>query len=424
VEIKMNYKLTLLIFVLLVTGCAQISKSSTERRIEKVEQGLLNAYGDPPWKGMDLVERMDHYNVPGVSIAVIDDFQLEWAKGYGVLEKGSDERVTADTLFQTGSIAKPIVAVATLQFVDRGVLSLDDDVNRSLVSWKIPTNRFTAEENVTLRYLLSHSAGVTVKGFRGYAQGEEVPDLQQILDGEAPANSFPIRVAAVPGTVHRYSGGGYMIVQQLLEDITAEPFPQIMQDTVLDPWEMNASTFESTLPEGLKANTARGHRSDGAVSPGGWHTYPEMGAGASMWSTPSDMAKFVIQVMHAYYGRADEVLSHNMAVEMLTPQIDVRGLGPVIGDDGDGLLHFLHPGANDGFQNYLIAYPERGQGAIIMTNGDNGEALADEIKRSVSITYGWVNDYTYLYMGIAISIVVIILGYLIVRRLRAKRNTA
>jgi len=420
----MKVRLILLTFVLVLAGCAQFSKSPTERRIEKVEHGLLNAYGDPPWEGMDITERMEHYNVPGVGIAVVNDFQLEWAKGYGVLESGTSEPVTPETLFQTGSIAKPVVAIAALNFVERGILQLDDDVNRSLVSWKISANRFTEQENVTLRYLLSHSAGVTVKGFRGDARGEEVPDLRQILDGEPPANSFPIRVAAVPGTVHRYSGGGYMIVQQLLEDITDEPFPQIMQETILDPWRMTASTFESTLADELKVNTARGHRSDGTVIPGGWHTYPEMGAGGSMWSTPSDMAVFAIQVMHAYSGRADKALSHNMAVEMLTPQIGVRGLGPVIGDDGDGLLYFLHPGANDGFQNYLVAYPERGQGVVIMTNGDNGEALADEIKRSVSITYGWVSDNTYLYLGITISIVVIILGYLIVRRLRAKRVAA
>jgi CubicO group peptidase (beta-lactamase class C family) len=420
----MKHRIMLLFFVLLLAGCALFSKSPLERRIEKVEHGLLSSYGDPPWKGMKLTERMQHFNIPGVSIAVINDFQLEWAKGYGELESGSSEPVTPDTLFQTGSIAKPVVAVATLNFVERGILQLDGDVNRSLVSWKIPANRFTEQENVTLRYLLSHSAGVTVKGFRGYARGEEVPDLQQILDGEPPANSFPIRVAAVPGTAHRYSGGGYMIVQQLLEDITDESFPQIMQETILDPWGMTASTFESTLPEELKVNTARGHRSDGTVIPGGWHTYPEMGAGGSLWSTPSEMAKFAIQVMQAYNGQADRVLSKNTAVEMLTPQIGSRGLGPVLGNDGGDLFYFLHPGANDGFKSYLIAYPERGQGVVIMTNGDNGEPLADEIRRSVSITYGWVSDYTTLYLGITISLVIIILGYLFVRRLKAKRSNA
>jgi CubicO group peptidase (beta-lactamase class C family) len=370
---------------------------------------------------MSLTERMKHYNVPGVSLAVINDYQVEWAKGYGVLETGSIEPVTPDTIFQAGSLAKPVVAVAALNFVEGGILGLDDDINRSLVSWHVPDSEFTTNEKATLRRLLSHSAGMTVAGFRGYAQGEEIPTLQQILDGEAPANSPPIRVFTVPGTEHIYSGGGYMVVQQLLEDISGEPFPELMRDIVLGPWEMNVSTFESTLPEEFGDNVARGHRADGTVIPGGWHFYPEMGAGGSMWSTPSDLAKYVIKIMQAYNGQGDDVLSQNMALEMLTPQIGVRGLGPVLGDDGGDLFYFLHPGANDGYQNYLTAYPKRGQGVVIMTNGDDGEALTLEIKNSVSIAYGWVRDYTYLYTGLAAAIVLILLGFLLLRRIRARR---
>jgi CubicO group peptidase (beta-lactamase class C family) len=211
---------------------------------------------------------MQHYRVPGVSIAVINEFQIEWIKGYGVLEAGSSEPVTPETLFQTASLAKPIVAVAALHHVERGTLELDHDVNQSLVSWRIPENKFTAKGEVTLRRLLSHNAGVTVEGFRGYALGEDVPDHRQILDGEWPANSPPIRVDIVPGTQHRYSGGGYMIVQQLLEDVVDEPFQDIMHNTVLEPWGMTASTFESPLPENLWEIAASGHRADGSVIPG------------------------------------------------------------------------------------------------------------------------------------------------------------
>ncbi len=231
-------------FVLFLASCSQYFESSIERRIERVEQGLLNAQGDPPWKRMGLVERMAHYNVPGVSMAVINDYRVEWVKGYGVLEAGNSERVTPETLFQVASVAKPVVAVAALQYVEKGTLELDGDVNQRLVSWHLPENKFTTQEKVTLRRLLSHSAGVTVHGFRGYAQGEAIPNLEQILDGEPPANSPPIRVNAVPGRQFRYSGGGYMIVQQLLEDVTGRPFPEIMQSAVLEPWGMTASTFE------------------------------------------------------------------------------------------------------------------------------------------------------------------------------------
>jgi len=409
------------VFVLFLTSCAGSSESATERRIRRVERGLIGAYGDPLWKRMELAERMAYYNVPGVSIAAINDYEVEWTRGYGVLQAGESEPVTRETLFQTASIAKPVVAVAALRYVESGALDLDSDVNQSLVSWQVPENEFTAEEKVTLRRLLSHSAGVTVEGFRGYALGEEVPNLQQILNGEWPANSPPIRVDIVPGTQYRYSGGGYMIVQQLLEDVAGEPFPEIMRNSVLEPWGMTASTFESPLPEQLRAIAASGHRVDGATIPGGWHTYPEMGAGASMWATSSDLAQFATKVMQAYAGQTDEVLSHAMAVQMLTPQIEDSGLGPGLDDDGGDLFYFMHWGGNDGYKSVFVAYPKRGQGVVIMTNSDNGEALLREILNSVSIEYGWVRDYTYLYVGITVAITFALLGILLSRKKMRKR---
>jgi len=369
---------------------------------------------------MDLAERMAYHNVPGVSIALINDLRVEWARGYGVLQVGKREPVTPETLFQAASVAKLVVAVAALHYVESGALDLDGDVNQSLVSWQVPENEFTAEERVTLRRLLSHSAGVTVGGFRGYALGEQVPNLQQILSGQWPANSPPIRVDIVPGTEYRYSGGGYMIVQQLLEDVVGEPFSEIMQKSVLEPWGMAASTFESPLPEQLRSIAASGHRADGGGIPGGWHTYPEMGAGASMWATPSDLAHFATRVMQVYAGQTDEVLSPAMAIEMLTPQIDSHGLGPGLQDDGGDLFYFMHWGGNDGYKSVLVAYPQRGQGAVIMTNGDNGEPLMREILNSVSIEYGWVRDYTCLYVGIVAAIVLALLGFLVVRKRRRR----
>jgi CubicO group peptidase (beta-lactamase class C family) len=416
--IRIRLIAVVMVFVLSLTGCARAPQSSIEKRIGSVEQGLISDYGDPPWKRMGLAERMAYYKVPGVSIAVVNDYQVEWAKGYGVLEAGSSEPVTPETLFQAASIGKVVVAVAALHYVELGALELDGDVNRNLVSWQVPENGFTTEEKVTLRRLLSHSAGVTVSGFRGYAQGEAIPSLEQILNGKPPANSPPIRVDAIPGTQYRYSGGGYMIVQQLLEDLTGRPFPAIVQDTVLEPWGMTASTCESPLPEDLWAIAASGHRDDGKAIPGRWHTYPELGSGASMWTTPSDLGRFASGVMLAYAGRPGNVLSHDMAIQMLSPQIEDRGLGPVLGDDGGDRLYFLHSGANEGYRCILVAYPKRGQGVVIMTNGDNGQALHQEILHSVSVEYGWVKDYTYLYVSITVAILLALLGILLLRRAR------
>jgi CubicO group peptidase (beta-lactamase class C family) len=387
-----------------------------------VEHGLLQSYGDPPWKRMGLEERMAHHRVPGISIAVVDDLEIAWAKAYGVLEAGKSERVTPGTLFQPASIGKIVVAVAALHLVETGDLDLDEDVDRRLVSWRIPESELTAERKVTLRRLLSHGAGVTVEGFRGYAHGEPVPTLVQVLNGERPANSPPVRVDTVPGTRYRYSGGGYVIVQQLLEDVTGEPFPTLLRSTVLEPWGMADSTLESPLPERLRARAARGHRTDGSPIPGGWHTYPEMGSGASLWSTATDLARLAIRLMRSYRGQSDAVLSHCMAVRMLSPQIDGRGLGPVLGDDGGDRVYFMHPGANDGYASVLVAYPKRGQGVVILTNGDGGKALWPEILRSVSVEYGWVRDDTGWYVGAAVAVVVLALAGILVRRRRRRRG--
>lgn len=410
------------LLILSLTSCKRSSGSPLESRIRRVERGLLSSYSDLPWNRMDLAERMAYYKVPGVSIAVINDFQVEWARGYGVMEAGRDEPVTPETLFQPASIAKVVVAVTALHYVESGALELDEDVNQRLVSWQIPENQFTAGEKVTLRRLLSHSAGVTVEGFRGYALGEQVPTLPQILDGEWPANSPPIRVDLVPGTQQRYSGGGYMIVQQLLEDVVGQPLEEIVQNAVFDPWGMAASTFESPLPEALRATAAPGHRADGSAIPGGWHTYPEMGAGASMWSTSPDLAQFAIKVMRSYQGDADGILSQAMAFEMLTPRIDDRGLGPLVYDEGGDFFYFMQPGANDGYKSVLVAYPKRGQGVVILTNSDNGDGLWREILNSVSVEYGWVRNYNYLTFGGVILIVIVLLGVLLLRR--SKRRSA
>jgi CubicO group peptidase (beta-lactamase class C family) len=408
--------LILIAFVLSLVSCYQSAESSLDRRIRRVENGLLSAQNDPPWKRMSLEERMAFYNVPGVSIAVIDEYQVEWAKGYGVLQAGQKEPVTPETLLQTGSIAKPVVTVAALNAVERGLVDLDGDVNQSLVSWRIPDNEFTVDEKVTLRRLLSHSAGVAAVGFRGYAQGEEIPTMPQIMNGDPPANSPPVRVEAVPGTQWLYSNGGYMIVQQLLEDVTGRPFSDYMQEVVLEPWGLAASTFEWPLPEDRWEIAASGHRVDGRVIPGRWHTYPEMGSGASMWSTPTDMAQFAIALMNSYNGLPDQVLSQDMAIQMLSPQFEEWGLGLFLGDDGGDRFYFMHDGANDGYETVMVGYPQRGQGVVIMTNADSGAALWQEILNSVSVEYGLVSDNTYLYVGTALAIGLAVLGILLLRR--------
>jgi len=373
----------------------EASASDLDERIQRVENGLYerSMKGLPIGEKLTLVERMEYYKVPGVSIAVINDYKIEWARGYGVLEAGGDQPVTQDTLFQSASIGKPVTASAALHFVEQGLLDLDENVNDKLVSWKVPENEFTAQGNVTLRRLLSHTAGVTVHGFRGYTQNERIPTLLQVLDGEYPANNAPIRVDIVPGTEWRYSGGGFMIVQQLLEDVVGKPFPEIMQETVLGPTGMTSSIYAVPLPEDLRSRAATAHSSLGNPAPGKWHELVCMGAGGGLWTTPSDLAHFAIKIMRPRAGQSNKVISQEMVNQMLAPQIDMddynqMGLGFGLGGEGQDPL-FWATGRNiPGFLSLLIAFPERGLGIVVMTNGDAGDSLYDEILMSFDIEYG------------------------------------
>lgn len=357
--------------------------------VRRVEQGLLplDAPRDPMLPTMSIEERMRHYRVPGVGVAVIQNGRVEWARGYGVTEAGGSQPVDTATLFQAASISKPISAVAALRLVEQGRLALDEDINTRLVSWQVPENEHTREEKVTLRRILSHTAGLTVSGFRGYAQGEPVPTLRQVLAGTAPANSSAVRVGAPPGSAQRYSGGGYSVAQLLMSDVSGRSFADLMDEMVLQPTRMVHSTFSQPLPAALASRAAAGHGPGGAPMAGRWHVYPEQAA-AGLWSTPSDLARLAIEVQRSAAGREGGVLSPAMTRQMLTRHGGPYGLGFNLVGEGDGRI-FRHSGSNMGFRAQLVAYTATGQGAVVMTNSDAGAELADEIMRSIAVTYSW-----------------------------------
>src|SRR5713101_3278460 len=211
-------------------ACAAIFLAAADLdKIQRVENGLRApiAVKDRPIARMALTERLNFYHVPGVSVAVIDGGKLEWARGYGLTSADGGKPVTAETLFQAASISKHVAAMVALHLMDLEKLALDEDVNRKLRSWNVPENDFTNSEKVTLRRLLNHGAGLTVHGFPGYEAGTPAPTLIDVLDGRKPANTPPIRVDVTPGTLWRYSGGGYEVMQQLVIDVGGKPFPQL-----------------------------------------------------------------------------------------------------------------------------------------------------------------------------------------------------
>jgi CubicO group peptidase (beta-lactamase class C family) len=365
-----------------------LADPSQAHRMQRVERGL-SAVSLPGGQSlqMDLAQWMDFYAIPGLSIAVFDNFRIVWMKTYGVREIGKQEPVTLETTFQAGSISKPVMAMAAMRFVQEGKFSLDENINQKLVSWKVPDNEFTVREKVTLRRLLSHSAGTSVHGFPGYAVGEPVPTTVQVLNGEKPANTAPVRVVMVPGTKFEYSGGGTTVVQLMLVDQLQRPFPQIMQTTVLGPLGLKHSSYEQPQPPARATLSATGHRMDGKPVEGKWHIYPEMAA-AGLWTTAGDLAEVAIEMARSKHGKSNRVLSQATTKQMLTIQMDPVGLGFFLDPKSD---RFGHNGSDEGFQASLIAFSDSGNGVAIMANSDNGFMVFDAIAASVAREYRWTS---------------------------------
>ncbi len=376
-----------------------------EQRARRVENGLVARAPGPadstvtqPATLATLSERMAFYRVPGVSIAVIDGFQLQWAKGYGLLKADGGAAVTTHSRFEAASTSKSLVAAAVLHLVERGRLDLDTDVNTYLKSWKVPDNDFTREQKVTLRLLLTHQAGLPSSNLS--RDDGKPPTLVQVLNGEPPARNKPAVVATVPGTQWQYSNLGYVVIQMILEDVTGKPFAWTMDEVVFQPLGMRSSTFTYPLAPGLRAQEAWPHDEEGTVQPPAMP--PTALAQGGLISTPSDLARFAAELMLAFRGRSDRLISQATVRQMFQPQVELDpsllgmpvsdGLGILLQGHGRG-LSFLHPGDNwPGATCWLVGYPETGQGAIVMTNGAKGNLLAMEIVRAIAREYGWPQD--------------------------------
>jgi len=376
------------VYVVAAQARADAGSPDEEARIERVLSGLRPPVSVEGEASAKLADQMKALHVPGVSIAVMHDGAIDWARGFGTTGK-RDAKVSDVTLFQAASVSKPVTAVAALALVQAGMLALDTAVDTYLKSWKLPSSPLTRDEKVTLRRLLNHTAGTTVHGFDGYVPGAAIPNLLEILNGQAPANSPPVVVDTIPGTQFRYSGGGYTIVQQILNDVTGQPFADFLKGTVLAPSGMTHSSFDQPLPGELAAHAALPHDGKGNALAGGPHIYPELAA-AGLWTTPTDLARFALALRDAWQGKPAALLSQAITQQMLTPSLGHYGLGLLV-EGKPAHERFSHAGANAGYQCVMVA-DAAGDGAVIMTNGDNGLRLASEILRGVAGEYGW-NDW-------------------------------
>jgi len=340
---------------------------------------VINVQGEE--RHVTLDEALKLLDIPSASLALIDEGRIAFASAYG-------KDATPDTVYQAASLSKFVAAIGAMRLVEDGTLDLDQDVNDKLTSWRVPSNALDAAHKVTLRGLLSMTGGIGVPGFLGYEAGASLPTLVEILDGAPPANSPPVTLIAVPGSAYHYSGGGYEIAETLMQDATGKPFPQVMQDLVLGPMGMTASSFDQPPSAAFAARAVSGHFGDGTELPGRWHVFPEHAA-AGLWSTPTDLAKLLVELADVWQGLSSIFLRRQTLEEMLTPQNGgPYGLGAAIAGEGASLV-LMKRGQNVGYQGYLILYPASGQGLVVMTNSDNGSKLAEALIKRAASAYGW-----------------------------------
>lgn len=375
--------------LLISTADAGGPGSDPASAIARVEHGLIPGVPVAGQMGRPLQERMTLYDVPAVSIAVIDDFDVAWASAWGLADRTTHRPATPATLFQAASLSKPVTAMAVHRLVESGRLSLDTKVNDVLKTWRLPENELTETTPVTFRMLLSHTGGTSVRGFPGYEPGTPLPTLLQVLDGSTPANTPPVLVETTPGTKLLYSGGGYTVVQQALVDLLGKPFPEIMDELVLKPAGMASSTFVQPLPEDrrLEASVAW---STAASFTGRSHVYPEMAA-AGLWTTPTDLARFLIEIQRSLRGDEGALISQETAEAFVNPVMGPATPGFFL-RSRDGEVYLQFAGANRGFRCAMMAHLDDGYGAVVMTNGDSGDVLMKEVMRAVAKTYAW-NGY-------------------------------
>jgi CubicO group peptidase (beta-lactamase class C family) len=393
----LSFRRSLLLLAILpviwFSACSQDRTYSPEvenkiREVENNLSGWVQFASAPKWT---LAERMKHYHCNGVSIAVIKDYKIEWARGYGFADSAEQRPVTTSTLFLAGSNSKSLNAVGLLKLAQDGKIDLYTDINQYLKTWKFPYDSLSNGKKITIANLLSHTGGLTVHGFPGYEVGDTLPTITEILNGKRPANTAAIRSMYEPGLKSEYSGGGVTISQLVVQDVTGQPYDVWMWENVLKPMGMDLSSYTEPPPSNKASLLATGYYNDGKPVKGKYHIYPEMAA-AGLWTNATDLAKYVIETELALEGKSQKVLNRKMTELRLTPYIDKEAAFGVFIKNKDGAKYFTHGGVDEGFVSQYVGSFEGGNGVVVMTNTYN-TAMFDEIINSVAKVYDWKNFY-------------------------------
>ena len=381
---------------------ANTAFAQTNPNIVKVENNLITYVPVKGFKPWNIAERMKYHNINGASIAVIKNYKIDFAKSYGFADTALKIKANNETIYSAGSISKLVTAVIVMKLVDEGKLSLDSNVNNYLKSWKLDENDFTKQKPITLKMLLSHTAGASQSAYWGFKPTEkDLPTITEILNGNKKAGSNKVVINSQPNKEFRYSGGGYMIVQMILMDVLQKDFESIAQEYVFKPLQMSSSTFAQPLPIQFKQRFSYGY------SAASWYTgkpyiYPQQAA-AGLHTTATDLAKLIIAIQKSIVGKSN-FLSCKTANTLVAPQVQISnggyleqmGVGAFLLQQANNKTaegkYFEHQGSNAGFISFAIGSVVNGNGAVILLNsGDDFNGFGIELRRSIALTYNWTN---------------------------------
>ena len=337
--------------------------------------------------GITLADRMKECHTPAISMTIIENFKISDAYTHGEKRRGKKEKVTADTLFQAGSVSKPVFAVAVMRLAECGILDIDTDITEYLEGFELPTYD-NQQHKIILRQILSHHAGLDLHGFFGYLRGQKIPTVEQILSGAFPSNNLKLRLNKNPETGFQYSGGGYVLAQKTVADVCKHGFCELMNDLVLSPFSMTHSTYSQPLPKEKFSDVALGYNNYNLQIPGGYNVYPELSA-AGLWTTPSDLARFGIEVMKALKGESKRL--EKKTAELMTTKAyedSPCGLGFFVDQCEKGMT-FGHGGSNIGYHSYMVFCPADGSGIALMQNSDIGMCIRDEVVKAFKDIFEW-----------------------------------
>ena len=382
----MRHAISIITLIALHVSCTHAQETELQKIISRVESSLASniIYGDTVQNFL-LTDRMKETSIKGLSIAVIKDYKIHWAKGYGMADVQENRPVTTETRFQAASISKSINSMGQLKLVQQGKVDGEADINLYLKSWKFPYDSIAGNNKITLYQLLSHTAGLDIHGFPGYKRTDTLPAIEQILNGEKPANTKKVKSLFAAGTKYKYSGGGTTISQLLLKDVTGEAYATFMEREVLKPLGMTNSSY--VQPPADTANLATGYYRNGQSVRGKYHVYPEQAA-AGLWTTPTDLAKYIIECQLALAGKSGKVLNKDMMQKRMLPYIDSNAALGVFIEKRGNTKWFNHNGGNEAFLCTSYGSLEGGNGVVIMINGDNFSVVS-ELMNSVARVYNW-----------------------------------